>query len=53
MKLHKTRRFRRRHGYEFPMLPRRPGLCLYPVCKPGGLFFKWPRRLFYSRYSAD
>jgi hypothetical protein len=50
MKLWRVRVFRPKHGYLFPMLPRRPGLCPYPVVQAGALFYKWPSRVFYSGY---
>lgn len=50
---HKSRWFRPRHGYEFPMIPRRIGMamtrlfCHYPMG-----FVKWHSRMFYSRYDT-
>ena len=52
-KLWKVREFRRKHGSVFPMLPRKPGLCIYPVVHAGAGFFKNPRRVFVSLFARE
>lgn len=54
---HRVRWFRPKHGYDFPLIPRRIGLAMrqaeawrgqrYPTA-----FYKWPRRVFEPLFSA-